>query len=60
MQFKAAWGKHKDDPNLTNLESSLSRKDTATVRIMLFVAAHEVMNNNCSVVGSIESPKRAY
>ncbi|XP_018821901.1 uncharacterized protein At2g39910 [Juglans regia] len=31
MQFEAAWGKHKDDPNLTNLEASLSRKDTATV-----------------------------
>lgn len=41
MQFEAAWGKHKDDPNLTNLEASLSRKDTATVRIMFFVAAQE-------------------
>ncbi|KAK4579394.1 hypothetical protein RGQ29_029170 [Quercus rubra] len=31
MQFEAAWGKHKDDPNLANLESSLSGRGTATV-----------------------------
>ncbi|KAK7840330.1 uncharacterized protein CFP56_016807 [Quercus suber] len=40
MQFEAAWGKHKDDPNLANLESSLSGRGTATVKTMLFITAH--------------------
>lgn len=47
MQFEAAWGKHKDDPNLANLESSLSRKGTATVNpCSLLLHIH----NNCSAV----------
>jgi hypothetical protein len=41
VQFEAAWGKHKDDPNLTNLESSLSGRDKATVNIIPFVVEHE-------------------
>ncbi|XP_050250679.1 uncharacterized protein At2g39910 isoform X1 [Quercus robur] len=40
MQFEAAWGKHKDDPNLANLESSLSGRGAATVKTMLFITAH--------------------
>jgi len=39
MQFEAAWGKHKDDPNLANLESSLSGRGAATVKTMLFITA---------------------
>ncbi|KAK4579404.1 hypothetical protein RGQ29_029177 [Quercus rubra] len=40
MQFEAAWGKHKDDPNLANLESSFSGRGAATVKTVLFITAH--------------------
>ncbi|KAK7842948.1 uncharacterized protein CFP56_013235 [Quercus suber] len=40
MQFEAAWGKHKDDPNLANLGSSLSGRGAATVKTVLFITAH--------------------
>ncbi|KAF3947895.1 hypothetical protein CMV_026042 [Castanea mollissima] len=40
LQFEAAWGKHKDDPNLANIKSSLSGRGAATVKTMPFVAAH--------------------
>lgn len=45
VQFEAAWGKHKDDPNLTNLVSSLSGRDTTTVNI----TAHE-WQSQCSAI----------
>lgn len=35
LQFEAAWNKHRDDPNLTTLAPSLSRRNAAMVDFLI-------------------------